>query len=241
MWNKWSDHRKDKIGTCSIPEHCFLSLSWKVLTLVSRPVPVSNPQFLSFFVFRQTLLYVSVCVSPFGSCRGVWKSRGSWKAWLLSWAGSGRWLDSAVTNAPQRVWWEKREGWKDYLKIIKGQTARGRWGKYTDLDSPEKPQTLLSQTHIMRGDQRDFRAPANVLLMEGIARKKGLVLERKIMNTQEHSSPHDMKSFSENCRWLSLFPAALVPVGTWCWELGCEANGAVIRGLLDRTSPELIY
>lgn len=71
------------------------------------------------------------------------------------------------------------------MKIIKGQTARGRWGKYTDLGSPEKPQTLLSQTNIMRGDQRDFRAPANVLLMVGIARKKGLVVERKIMNTQE--------------------------------------------------------
>jgi len=58
------------------------------------------------------------------------------------------------------------------LKIIKGQTARGRGGKYTDLGSPEKTQTLLSQTHIMRGDQRECRAPANVLLMVGIARKK---------------------------------------------------------------------
>lgn len=40
----------------------------------------------------------------------------------------------------------------------------------------------------MRDDQRDFRAQANMLLTVGIARKKGLGVERKIMNTQEHSS-----------------------------------------------------
>lgn len=150
MWNKWSDLRNDKIGTCCIPAQrtrasllaraLFLISAWrmwKVLTLLSHSVPVSNLQFMPFFVFSGKPFYMFLCVFlllvAVMECENQEEveKRGSFPGQVQA-AGWTVLSPMHPRESGEKTWWMK-----GLFEHNKRTNSQRQMGKYTDLGSPE--------------------------------------------------------------------------------------------------------